>query len=439
VVNITPNPNLPVISSLKTIAIVEFNFIIIIISRPPFEKYPLVQIRIELSPYLTSLFNPLHKTGITNSLTMPSVYTLGLRAKFLIFSITIPISIVIASDIASAIAIAIASASAVYNLNSVKIKITSLSSLQYLASAGTLLVKAREATCEATVLNSKTSRFCLYPNIVEINLHKHPFKLGVFLIIHPFKLEGFLIIKILALRVSLNKVFSPELEKAYPNIIPVSPLGGGPFVQVLLLLNKDKDKDKDKDNYQYNYKDKDKDKYTPPGGLGPPGKSKYIFKYTDTYPDPDKYNSKYPHLLPSGKSKDKDKDKDKNNIIIIYKNKNRYSQSRVFIYGGGSYFCFLNLNITKGKTNFIILVQIFFNLTLWFSLELRPEESKARIVFFLEAELFQKIQIFLGIGLISEIHTESRVKIIIIVIKLRDIIKILIPILNKKPLTYSGG
>jgi hypothetical protein len=392
-----------------------------------------VQIRIELSPYLTSLFNSLlfKKTGITNSLTTPSVYTLGLRAKFLIFSISITISIVIAS--ASASAMASASASAVYNLNSVKIKITSLSSLQYLASAGTLLVKAREAACEATVLNSKTSRFCLYPNIVEINLHKHPFKLGVFLIIPPFKLEGFLIIKILALRVSLNKVFSPELEKAYPNIIQVSPLGGGPFVPVLLLLNKDKD------NYQYKYKYKYK--YTPPGGLGASGKSKYNFKYTD--PDPDKYNSKYPRLLPPGKSKDKDKDqdkykdKDKNNIIIIYKNKNRYSQTRVFIYGVGSYFCFLIINITKGKTNFIFLVQIFFNLTLWFSLELRPEESKARIVFFLEASLFQNIQIFLGFGLISEIPTESRDK--IIVIKLRYIIKILIPILNKKPLTYSGG
>ena len=58
-------------------------------------------------------------------------------------------------------------------------------------------------------------------NIVELVLQKH-----------QLKLEG--LKKILELRAPLNKGFSPELEKAFPNIIAVA----RPFVQVPVNIDK---------------------------------------------------------------------------------------------------------------------------------------------------------------------------------------------------------
>ena len=71
------------------------------------------------------------------------------------------------------------------------------------------------------LLTQKQADFCLFKNIVELVLQKH-----------PLKLEG--LIKILELRAPLNKGFSPELEKAFPNIIPVA----RPFVQVPVNIDK---------------------------------------------------------------------------------------------------------------------------------------------------------------------------------------------------------
>jgi hypothetical protein len=70
-------------------------------------------------------------------------------------------------------------------------------------------------------LTQKQADFCLFKNIVELVLQKH-----------PLKLEG--LIKILELRAPLNKGFSPELEKAFPNIIPVA----RPFDQVPVNIDK---------------------------------------------------------------------------------------------------------------------------------------------------------------------------------------------------------
>jgi hypothetical protein len=86
-----------------------------------------------------------------------------------------------------------------------------------------------------------------------------------------------------------------------------------------------------------------------------------------------------------------------------------------FIDGEGSFF----VNITKGKTKIRFLVQIKFNLT-----------QQIR-----DAGLFKIIQGWLGCGLNSEIHKESRVNFVIM--KLQDIINILIPILNQNPLPFG--